>query len=507
MVFDHPTPEALSSHIVELFQPDEGQSSDESEEGDPGRDTTRPTPLTVPAGHPARQGTDTGVLWQGEPSVPDSAPFPLTKLQEAYLAGRGGDFELGNVSTYLYVEVDLSGFDVAAAGRALDRLVRRHPMLRAVFAPEAGTQRVLRTVPRVSIRTENLTRLTEAEREERLAAIRTELKATEFDVTQWPLFVARATVITPAVTRLHFGIDVLVSDGGSTTVLFKEWARLYNAPDTELPEPRSRFEEFAVGIRELAGTEDSRRGREYWNERLPDLPPAPELPLAVRLADVRRPVFANRFFRVEPTQWQRFKRNAAAAGLTASGAVLGAYCHVLATWSKTPDFTITCLISQRDAVAGTDTAHVIGNFSSTSLLEVRIDQAAPFRDTARRIQRQLLQDMAHTLYSGLDVLRDLGRMDASAGRARMPVVFNSTIGAARADGQEAGPVGSLCHMGETGTPVWSGVRTPQVILDHTAFEENGGLILNWDVVEDVFPEGVVDSMFAAYERLIRELCR
>ncbi|MFI8831515.1 SDR family NAD(P)-dependent oxidoreductase [Streptomyces afghaniensis] len=511
VVFDHPTPEALVSHVVDLFQPDDGQEQpDESEEPGPGQVAetgSAPAPTAVPAKQQARQSADAEEPRADEPALPDSAPFPLTKLQEAYLAGRSGDFELGNVSTYLYVEVDLAGFDVAAAEHALDRLVRRHPMLRAVFDPEAGSQRVLGTVPRVSIPVENLTRLTEDERDERLAAIHAELKAKEFDVTSWPLFMVRATAISPTVTRLHFGIDVLVSDGSSTSVLFKEWAQLYDAPDLQLPELRSGFDEFTLKVREQAAAAENSRSRSYWSGRLQSLPPAPELPLAVRLADVPRPVFTNRFLRVDAPEWEQFKRNAAAAGLTASGAVLGAYCHVLAAWSKTPDFTITCLVSQRDAVPGVDTAHVIGNFSSTSLLEVRVDQAAPFRDTARRIQRQLMQDMEHTDYSGLDVLRDLGRMDASAGRARMPVVFNSTIGGAAAGGQEAGPVGWLCRMGETGTPVWSGVRTPQVILDHTAFEESGGLILNWDVVEEVFPEGVVDSMFSAYERLIRELCR
>ncbi|MEU6927215.1 SDR family NAD(P)-dependent oxidoreductase [Streptomyces sp. NPDC046631] len=505
VVFDHPTPEALASHVVDVFLPDDGQESDESAEPSPGQEaepSSVPALIAAPARQKTQQGTDAD-----EPSMPDSAPFPLTRLQEAYLAGRAGDFELGNVSTYLYVEVDLTGFDVAAAEHALDRLVRRHPMLRAVFAPEAGSQRVLGRVPRISIPIENLTRLTENERDERLAAIHAELKAKEFDVTSWPLFMVRATAISSTVTRLHFGIDVLVSDGSSTSVLFKEWAQLYDAPDLELPELRSGFDEFTLKIREQASTAESDQSRSYWTGRLQSLPPAPELPLAVRLGDVPRPVFTNRFIRVDAPEWEQFKRNAAVAGLTASGAVLGAYCHVLAAWSKTPDFTITCLVSQRDATAGVDTSNVIGNFSSTSLLEVRFDQADPFRDTARRIQRQLMQDMEHTAYSGLDVLRDLGRMDASAGRARMPVVFNSTVGGAAADGQEAGPVGWLCRMGETGTPVWSGVRTPQVILDHTAFEENGGLILNWDVVEEVFPEGVVDSMFTAYERLIRELCR
>nr|CUI25727.1 Polyketide synthase/Nonribosomal peptide synthase [Streptomyces sp. MG11] len=505
VVFDHPTPEALVSHILDLFVEDD----DTGEAGEPAASAAAEAPpQTFAAPRPRATAECTRTTREdSRPALPDSEPFPLTQLQEAYLAGRAGDFELGNVSTYLYVEVDLTGFDVTAAEQALDRLVQRHPMLRAVFDPEAGTQRVLGTVPRVSIPVEDLTRLTDEERGQRLTEIHDELKAHDFDVTSWPLFLVRATRLTAAVTRLHFGLDVLISDGGSTALLFKEWAELYRDPDTEPAEPAARYEEYVRKMRAHAASPDAEPSRSYWRERLATLPAAPELPLACRLSDVPVPVFSNRYLRVDAPEWEQFKRNAAAAGLTPSCAVLAAYCHVLAAWSKTPDFTVNCLVSHRGSVPGLDTTGVVGNFSATSLLEVHVDQASPFRDSARRIQRQLLLDMEHTAYTGLDVLRDLGRRDAGAGRARMPVVFNSAIGVGAADGTTTGPVGSLCRMGETGVPVWSGVRTPQVILDHTAFEENGGLILNWDVLEDVFPEGVVDSMFSAYERLIRELAR
>ncbi|MFD5340680.1 SDR family NAD(P)-dependent oxidoreductase [Streptomyces hawaiiensis] len=519
VVFDHPTPEALAAHVVERLGGGT-DSPDDDAEAAPGRAEPRGSAAPrhadgiAPQGAVPGHGDDSGAapgpaaVTESEPPLSDSAPFPLTKLQEAYLAGRAGDFELGNVSTYLYVEVDLVRFDVRAAERALNRLVRRHAMLRAVFDPEAGTQRVLGSVPRLSIPVEDLTRLADAERRQRLAEIHDELKAHTFGVSCWPLFVVRATRIDDAVTRLHVGIDVLISDGGSSALLFEEWAELYEAPDRELPEPGASYEEYVVRLREQAASEEIEPSRTYWRERLESLPPAPELPLAVRLADVSEPVFTNRFMRIETPEWEQFKRNSAAAGLTASGAVLAAYCQVLAAWSKTADFTVNCLVSHRNAVPDLDMAKVVGNFSATSLLEVHVDQAAPFRDVARQIQRQLMCDMEHTAYTGLDVLRDLGRLDAGAGRARMPVVFNSTIGGAPTKaGAQAGPVGQLCRMGVRGTPVWSGVRTPQVILDHTAFEENGGLILNWDVVEDVFPAGVVDAMFAAYERLIRELCR
>ncbi|MET9484028.1 SDR family NAD(P)-dependent oxidoreductase [Streptomyces sp. NPDC006638] len=527
VVFDFPTPESLAGHVVEQFAPAREKAAEAAETAPtavepapPATGATAAPASAAPATPAAVTGKDTGTAAvTGPRSTPRggpgsapawdavaSEPFPLTKLQEAYLAGRGGDFELGNVSTYLYVEVDLVRFDVRAAERALRRLVERHEMLRAVFDP-AGGQRVLSRVPEYTIPVEDLRRLTAGEREQRLAAVREELRAQTFDTASWPLFIVRATRVDETVTRLHLGIDVLISDGGSSALLFQEWADLYHDPARALEGPGGSFKDHVLAMRAFGESEEIEPSREYWRSRAASLPPAPELPLAVRLGEVATPVFANRFTRVEPPEWERFKRNAAAAGVTASGAILTAYCQVLARWSKSPDFTVNVLVSHRSGLTGEDMSRTVGNFSSTSLLEVHVDETAAFKDVAARIQRQLILDMEHTAYTGLDVLRDLGRLDAGAGRARMPVVFNSTITGAPARGAAAaGPVGALCRMGEGGTPVWSGVRTPQVILDHTAFEENDGLILNWDVVEEVFPAGVVDDMFAAYEGLIRELC-
>ncbi|MYS62523.1 type I polyketide synthase [Streptomyces sp. SID5468] len=497
VVFDHPTPEGLAQHLAETFGP---RATDEPEATGTGQDTGRAA--TARTGAPATDGPDREA---SGPRRPDSAPFPLTKLQEAYLAGRAGDFELGDVPTVLYIEVDVTDCDVPAAERALRRLVARHPMLRAVFDP-AGTQRILGDVPDYRIAVEDLARLTPDERGQRLSAVHAELRTHTFDTGQWPLFLVRATRLSDTVTRLHVAIDVLISDGGSSTLLFNEWATLYRDPRAELPFTGASFDTYVRAVRAYSESDAVEPSRAYWQERAASLPAAPELPLSVPLSDVRAPVFGNRSVTVDAPRWERFKRNAARAGVTPSSAILAAYCQVLARWSKTPDFTVNVLVSQRNGFTEDDMSQVVGNFSATTLLEAHIDPAAPFKDTAAALQRQLMRDMEHAAYTGLDVLRDLARLDGAAGRARMPVVFNSTLGTRHPDTTTAGPVGALCRLGTSGTPVWSGVRTPQVILDHQAFEEDGCLVLNWDVVEEVFQEGVVDAMFAAYEGLIRELC-
>src|SRR6185295_3623787 len=48
-------------------------------------------------------------------------------------------------------------------------------------------------------------------------------------------------------------------------------------------------------------------------------------------------------------------------------------------------------------------------------------------------------------------------------------------------------------------------QTPQVWLDHQVLEDPLGLSYSWDVVEELFPPGMVDDMMAAYQALLARL--
>jgi mycobactin phenyloxazoline synthetase len=92
------------------------------------------------------------------------------------------------------------------------------------------------------------------------------------------------------------------------------------------------------------------------------------------------------------------------------------------------------------------------------------------------------------------VLRDLARHRGTPVLA--PVVFTSALG-----------LGELFCANVTeafGTPGWIISQGPQVSLDAQVTEFDGGVLVNWDVREDVFPPGVIDAMFAHH---IDELLR
>ncbi|MFE9405160.1 amino acid adenylation domain-containing protein [Streptomyces sp. NPDC006530] len=472
--------------------------------------TDRAAGLAVPG--PATAPAHTSAT-PAAPLIADPArrhePFGLTDLQQAYLVGRTDAFELGNVSTSFLIEVDLDGTDLDRLASSFRHLVERHDMLRAVVS-RGGYQRVLAEVPEYRIATVDLRRCDPAERAARLAQIHDEMRHQVFDTERWPLFDVRASLLDAHTTRLHLGMDALIIDGRSAAVLFREWAQAYRRGTPSAPAPALTYRDYLRAVAAETDAEPAEPGgpREkslaYWRARLASLPPAPRLPLRPGSAP-RRPEFTHHTARVEADSWQRFKDHAAAAGLSPSAALCAAYAQVIAAWSASPRFTLNVLAFNRRPLHE-DVARLVGNLSTTTLLEVDTSPVEDFASGAVRLQRQLLTDLEHGHVSGVEVLRELNRTRGGAGLATMPVVFTSTIGFAGRGDDEGGALKALTLLGTGGRLASSSVRTPQVWLDHQALEEDGELVLNWDAVREVFPDGVLDGMWEAYLELVRDLC-
>ena len=98
-------------------------------------------------------------------------------------------------------------------------------------------------------------------------------------------------------------------------------------------------------------------------------------------------------------------------------------------------------------------------------------------------------------YPGLSVLRDLARHRGTPVLA--PVVFTSALGLGELFGSDVTEA--------FGTPSWIISQGPQVSLDAQVTEFDGGVMVNWDVRDDVFPAGVIDAMFAHHVDELRRL--
>ncbi|MDV2992195.1 MAG: D-alanine--D-alanyl carrier protein ligase [Chroococcidiopsis sp. SAG 2025] len=422
-------------------------------------------------------------------------PFPLTDMQHAFWVGRSGVFELGHVANHGYYEIEAHNLDFERLNWALQQLIDRHDMLRAVVLPD-GRQQILKQVPAYQIEVLDLAGQDEAFVKSQLEEIRDRLSHQVLPADKYPLFEFRVTRWDGGRVRLHVSYDLQVFDAWSLFRLFDEWFQLYQNPQIELPPLELSFRDYVLAEQALQKTQLYERSQEYWLNRLDSIPPAPDLPLAQNPSAIKQHRCRRYAGRLERREWQQLKRRAAQAGLTPSGVLLAAFAEILTVWSKNPQFTINLALFNRLPLHP-QVNDILGDFSSVTLLTVENSTPEPFTHRAVRLQKQLWQDLEHRYFSGVRVTRELARRKGTAPSA-MPVVFTSTLGFG-AIGQET------LTFSRFGELVYGISQASQAWMDVQVWEEKEILTFNWDVVEELFPEGLIADMFGAYCRLLEQL--
>ncbi|WP_327585116.1 non-ribosomal peptide synthetase [Nonomuraea sp. NBC_00507] len=399
-------------------------------------------------------------------------PFPPTEVQRAYWLGRAEHFTLGGVGCHFYTEFD-GEIDLDRLEEAWNVLIARHEMLRVVF-DEDGLQRVLPEVPRFRIR------LVDG-----VEPLRADMSHQALDPAVWPLFDARAARHEGRI-RLGISFDNIIIDALSMMIFFAELDQLYHDPSAVLPPIGVSFRDYLLGLTPDPGAFD--KAKDYWAARLPELPPAPQLPLRVDPAMIDRPRFTRRELRLPAEQWRAITDLARRHDLTPATVLATALGEVLAAWSAQPELTLTLTLFDRREVHP-DIHRVLGDF--TSLLLVGHRSQASWLEGARSLQDEVWRGLEHGEVSAVRVMRELARR-AGTVEMTMPVVFTSTLGI----------TGAAAFGPAFGEPVWGVSQTPQVWLDNQVAEVDGALLARWDAVEELFAPGVLDAMFEAYGGLL-----
>src|SRR6185436_4974738 len=314
---------------------------------------------------------------------------------------------------HVYFEIDTPGLDVDRFERALQLLIDRHGMLRAIVEAD-GRQRIRAAVPPYVLGRLDLRAVTTEAAGEALATVRERMSHQILPSDRWPLFEIAVSLLPPnqerekTGVRLHVSLDLLIGDAWSLRLLARDLGRLYERPETPLPELEISFRDYVLAEAALRETEAWQRALEYWRGRLADFPPPPALPLARSPATIAAPRFVRRRGRLSPEAWERLKERAARAGLTPSGALLAAWSEVLAAWGGGSRFTLNLTLFNRLPLHP-QVDQLVGDFTSLTLLAVERRPGEPFVEGARRLQQRLWDDLDHRLVSGVRVLRELSR--------------------------------------------------------------------------------------------------
>jgi non-ribosomal peptide synthetase component F len=241
---------------------------------------------------------------------------------------------------------------------------------------------------------------------------------------------------------------------------------------------------------------DRRRDAAWWATRLPELPGAPTLPVLPGAETAERPRVTRRHHWLPPERRAALFARAHRHGVTPAMTLAAAYCEVLAAWSAEHRFLLNVPLFDREPLHP-DVPLLVGDFTGSVLLAADMSGAGSFQDRAQAVQERFLDDAAHASYSGVEVLRDLNRAQPGGGRVLAPVVFTSALNLGELFSEDV----RTCF----GRPVWIISQGPQVWLDAQVTELDGGLLVNWDALEQAFPDQMLDAMFAAYHTLVDRL--
>ncbi|NUS44930.1 MAG: acyltransferase domain-containing protein, partial [Mycobacteriaceae bacterium] len=424
-----------------------------------------------------------------------AAPFPLTPLQQAYWVGQQGGWALSYSSAHNYVDFRLSGVDADGVDGAVRSQVRRQPMLRAIFRPD-GSQQVLdaddprlATLPitHVDLRTAVSVQIDEA-----AAAVRAEMQQTGPTMDPWP-FRITAIRLPGGQLSLHIVCSLLVADGWSVQLMYTELFTYLDEPNTVLPPLTAHFGDYVATVTRQRGEPDWQAQRDWWWNRLDDLPAAPALPLAVPFDQARPDGLVRRQLRIPGVDMDRLRARCTEYGITPTTVFATCYAIALARLAGHRRFLLNVLYLNRLHLPR-DLDHAVGPYAGTVLLDVALPSAASFLDAARHVQEATGRMLDHGQVTGVEVVRELSRRRraGAAGRAgapQAPVVFHSTLGLHPPGGTPDG-----VEVRE----FYQRVRTPQVALDLQVFQWDwdDAVVVNLDAVAELFSPGVLDDLFA-----------
>lgn len=424
-------------------------------------------------------------------------PFPLTDIQQAQWFGRTGLFDIA-VAGHGYVEFDCKGMDLDRLTQAFQIIIDRHPQMRIVCKPDL-TQVVLNDLDPYTFTLTDLRGKSDAEVEAGLAQVRDRMSHDIIDATTWPIYEVAATRWDHDELRIHFSFDLLVGDAWCFRTIIDEWARLYDDPTNMRPIPDElTYRDYVMGFEEIEKSPLFDRSLAYWLDQLDDLPPAPNLPMIRQPADlteIRAQHFSILF---DGAEWTRLRGAIKSRGLTPSAFFAAAFSEVMALWNDGPRHTLNVTVFNPLPVHEDIGKIMVGEFNSFMLLACDTRAAQTFEGRAQRAQNLLWNHLDHRWVTGVRLMRELSRAKGvTAGEALMPVVFTSTI---------------AHHKGETDIPtrfpgkwIYEVSQTPQVWMEHHLWEEGDSLSLHIDVVEGLFPAGLIEDFVATYERLLRGL--
>jgi amino acid adenylation domain-containing protein/non-ribosomal peptide synthase protein (TIGR01720 family) len=352
--------------------------------------------------------------------VPRDRPPPLSFAQQRlwFIQQIDPGSAAYNIPTAIRLTASV---DRAALQQTLDEIVRRHEVLRTVFAAVDGQAvQIINPAQPVHLPIIDLQDLPPAEREAEVMRLATMEAQQPFDLERGPLMRQALLCLGTEEHVLLLTIHHIISDGWSEGVFVRELTTLYAARATGQPAALSelpiQYADYAAWQREWLqrvdehGDSPMRQQLAYWKRQMAGAPALLELP-----TNRPRPVAhtchgAHQALALPQELSEALNQLSRREGVSLFMSLLAAFQTLLYRYTGQVDIVVGSPIANRTQA---ETEYLIGCFANVLALRGDLSGNPSFRELLRRVREMALDAYAHQdvpfekVMDALDVPRDL----------------------------------------------------------------------------------------------------
>ncbi|MDR7131774.1 amino acid adenylation domain-containing protein [Algoriphagus sp. 4150] len=424
-----------------------------------------------------------------------SKVFPSTPSQmeiwlQCYLGGKEASMAYNESNSFrmygdLMVDILKEAFQV---------IVSRHEGMRAVFTPD-GRQIIVFQSLNTSIRTKDISTLSEEEQEEFLKEHSIQTGFYEFDLVKGPLYVLDLIKINELEHMVTFTGHHLIFDGWSMGLLAEELSSVYGqlckSDAVAMPEP-NKLSDYVLKNLRLTNSAEMARSRDFWVNNLSNPLPFLELPIDFERPKVRMLKAARVEHKAASGIMKKAKKYAASQHASLNVLLLSIFEIVLSKWTESRDVVIGMPRAGQPLLG---CSNMIGHSVHLLPIRAKVDFDLTFEEylTKRRIAFMEVLDHGTVsfgeLIQSLQIKRDPSRIPL------LPLTFNVEIGL-----EQGISFDSLKYRFISNPKAYSNF---EIILN--IFGSLNKSVFEWTYNESLFDKSSIHEIARIYDHLIQRL--
>lgn len=394
----------------------------------------------------------------------------MTEIQKAYLIGREDAFN-GGVGTHLYIELLFDG-EIQVFNDALNKVIASQPFLRAKISdsfcfeirePFSYNIEVLRT---------------QGQADKQMEALRSELSHKKYVKDDFPLFTMKA-IEQEGRYRIAVSIDLIIADGMSLYEMIAEINYYIEHPDAEPVDYTQELSEMVEYYHQSKKTKRYEKAKKYYLDHIDSLYEAPKLNYLTNTE--KETIYCHKEHTIGKRMYDDLKKKAAENGFSVTDVLLGVYAMVLSRYSQNAEMSINVTAFKRPD--GEVYRHVIGDFTTSMLVQSNFDIQKTFQENVKQIKAKLFTALKYQDFEVTQIIKELEKRGRTS---LMPIVFTSMLF------EEDSLLGEHFEQGYIVS------QTPQVYLDCQVKNSGGELIITWDYRKSKFEPEMIERLFQDY---------